>query len=444
MQAPATRSALLAAARPAARRSLPRPQAYRRAYATVQETRIPGQAGNASSHLMSGLLGGGVVLAGLYGYYRYSGAKEAVDTARAVSNSAKQAKEKIADLSPSSTKEALGLAKSLAKSYASAIPGGAVMIDQGFNQLESFIDTHGERAAQVVKETYADIEKAAKEGGDKGEAIMKALQEAASKVQNLVGEEAGKGWQALGEKYPELQKTLGGQGEELKKLADKHGPEAQRIASDFYSQSVKLVSSGGFNAETYEGVKKLLQQKKDELAKFSHKAGRDAWDASAKAAGPVLDKMPDVKEALDKNLSKVEGYLGEDRVKIVKELYAELEKIGKSDKSVEEKTKLAKDLVQDKLGDSSQFKTLGFATEKASDLADQGKQWLEQQIPGLGGLSKVLQDTDLKALRDVASKRGDDGKKILEETYDQIKDVLAKQSDKAKKLGEQAAQDAKK
>lgn len=156
-----------------------------------------------------------------YGYYRYSGAKEAVDTARAVSNSAKQAKEKIADLSPSSTKEALGLAKSLAKSYASAIPGGAVMIDQGFNQLESFIDTHGERAAQVVKETYADIEKAAKEGGDKGEAVMKALQEAATKVQNLVGEEAGKGWQALGEKYPELQKTLGGQGEELKKLADK-------------------------------------------------------------------------------------------------------------------------------------------------------------------------------------------------------------------------------
>ena len=31
---------------------------------------------------------------------------------------------------------------------------------------------------------------------------------------------------------------------------------------------------------------------------------------------------------------------------------------------------------------------------------------------------QVLQETDLKALKDVASKRGDDGKKILEETYD--------------------------
>lgn len=70
-------------------------------------------------------------------------------------------------------------------------------------------------------------------------------------------------------------------------------------------------------------------------------------------------------------------------------MYAELEKIGKSDKSVEDKTKAAKQLVQDKLGDSSQFKSLGFATEKASDLADSGRKWLEEQVPGLGGLTKV-------------------------------------------------------
>lgn len=79
----------------------------------------------------------------------------------------------------------------------------------------------------------------------------------------------------------------------------------------------------------------------------------------------------------------------------------------------------------------------------------------------------MFQETDLKALKDVASKRGDDGKKILEETYDrafrfqvrplrsslhidtlathaEIKEVLAKQSEKAKKLGEKAAEDAKK
>lgn len=87
MQASASRQALLAA-RPAARRSLPRPQAYRRAYATVQEvshsspsnsstiypadseslrsqSQMPAQAGTAGSHMASGLLGGGVVLAAL-------------------------------------------------------------------------------------------------------------------------------------------------------------------------------------------------------------------------------------------------------------------------------------------------------------------------------------------------------------------------------------------
>lgn len=145
--------------------------------------------------------------------------------------------------------------------------------------------------------------------------------------------------------------------------------------------------------------------------------------------------MPDVKEALDKNLSKIEGYVGEDRIKIVKDLYAEVEKIGKSDKSIEEKTKAAKDLVQDKLGDSSQFKALGL--DKMQDLSSQGKKWLEQAT-GLTGLTKVhcdasrctspgrkansrltqvFDEVDIKALKDLAQKRGDDAEKIMHETY---------------------------
>jgi hypothetical protein len=76
-------------------------------------------------------------------------------------------------------------------------------------------------------------------------------------------------------------------------------------------------------------------------------------------------------------------------LQIVKELYSELEKIGKSDKSVEEKTKAAKQLVQDKLGDSSQFKALGLGMDKFEDLAAQGSKWLDSQVPGLSGLTKV-------------------------------------------------------
>lgn len=232
-----------------------------------------------------------------YGYYRYSGAKEAVDTARTVSNSAKQAKDKIAELSPSSTKEALGLAKSLAKSYASAIPGGAVVIDQGFTQLENFIDTHGERAAQVVKETYADIEKAASEGGDKGEAVMKALQEAANKVQSLVGEEASKGWQVLGEKYPELQKSLGSQGEELKKLADK---QCVLPSLQCHSCSVgrKLTRDRRHNFQRPGGSahrhRLLLAERQARLDwRFQRRDVRERQEALAGEEGPARKVLPE-------------------------------------------------------------------------------------------------------------------------------------------------------
>lgn len=50
----------LNAARPAARRNLPRPQAYRH-YATVQSTPAQQQGAN-SSHIASGVAGGAVVL----------------------------------------------------------------------------------------------------------------------------------------------------------------------------------------------------------------------------------------------------------------------------------------------------------------------------------------------------------------------------------------------
>lgn len=270
---------------------------------------------------------------------------------------------------------------------------------------------------------------------------MKALQVAGGKMQDLVGEEASKGWNLLGDKYPELKNALGGEGEELKKLTEKHGPEARQIATDFYTQASALVAKGGFNSETYESVSKLLKEKKDQVAKFSQKAGKDAWDSSSKAASPFLEKMPDVKQLLDENLDKVSGYVGEDRVKIVKDVYAELADIGKSNKSVEEKTKLAKKLVEEKLGTTSQFASV--AQDKASDLVGGGRKWLESAVPGLGGMTKVFDEVDIKALKELASKRGEDGEKLLNSTYEEIKQILSKKSEEAKKLAEKSAAEAK-
>jgi hypothetical protein len=78
--------------------------------------------------------------------------------------------------------------------------------------------------------------------------------------------------------------------------------------------------------------------------------------------------------------------------------------------------------------------------------------------------AQVFQETDLKALKDLASKRGDDAEKILNETYEresclflsicidrsrrlqsaEIKEILQTQADKAKKLGEETKEAAKK
>lgn len=385
-------------------------------------------------------MGGGLVLGGLYGYYKYTGADKVVSSARSISSSAEAAKAKLQDVAPGSTKEALALAKSVAKTYASAIPGGAYAIDRGFKEIEEFLDTHGEAATKLVKETHAEVEEAAKGGKDQGEAIVNALKKAGEKVQKLVGEQAQEGWEKLGEKYPQLKEQLGEQGEEFKDLVSKHGPEASTILTSFYTSGAAIVSKGGFNAKTYESLKDLLAEKKDELTSFSQKAGKDAWEKASKAAGPALEKMPDVKKQIEENLGKVEGYVGEDRLKVVKELYSSLSKIAEGEGSVEDKTKKAKDLVEKQLGESSQFVKLGLG--KVDDLASQGKKWLESAT-GLTGLSKVFEEIDLASLKKVATSKGDEGKKLLDETYSEIREILEKKSKKAKELAEDTKEDAK-
>ncbi|GAA6040684.1 hypothetical protein JCM8097_000875 [Rhodosporidiobolus ruineniae] len=440
MSAPA-RTAFLNASRPAARRALPRnARVPVRGYATEAP-----KPGFDSSHLVSGLLGGGLVLGGIYGYYKYTGADKVVSTAHTISSSAKAAKDKLAESTPDSASEALALVKSIAKSYAAAIPGGAYAVDKTFGELERFANEHGDEAKKVFQDTYADLEKAAKSGKDAPDAVLKALKEAGDKVNKLVGEQASKGWQKLGEEYPQLKQQLGEQGEQLQKLTEKHGPEAKQIATDFYRQASELVAKGGFNAKTYEAVKQLLQEKTDELSAFSQKAGKDAWDAAAKQAGPALEKMPDVKELVEKNLSKVEGYVGEDRVKVVKELYSKISDIQSGEGSIEDKTKKAKELVEEQLGKSSKFVALGLggAVGKAGDIASQVQQYIADKT-GLQDLTKLFDEVDLKALKEVATKRGEDGKKLADETYQEIKKILEEKSKKAKELAESTKEEAKK
>lgn len=160
----------------------------------------------------------------LSAYYHISGTAKVVNTTRETINAATQAKDKLMSAAPSPN-DALGLLRSIARSYASTIPGAAGAVDASFDQLERLAEVHGDKVKQVLQDTYSDVQKATSSGKDAGEQIVKVLGNAVQRVQKLVGEEGGQAFDAafgkLKEKFPDVAKTMEGEYQELSKLADK-------------------------------------------------------------------------------------------------------------------------------------------------------------------------------------------------------------------------------
>ena len=103
------------------------------------------------------------------------------------------------------------------------------------------------------------------------------------------------------------------------------------------------------------------------------------------------------------------------RVKVVKDLYAQLEKLAKSGKSPEDMATEAKKIVEEKVGSLNELK------KKAKDVAGGSSSSLltaASAIPGLSGLGKILGGEELAHLKEVAEKHGGDAEKILESTYE--------------------------
>ncbi|KAL8292083.1 hypothetical protein RQP46_001549 [Phenoliferia psychrophenolica] len=399
------------------------------------------------SHIVSGMVGGGIMLGAIYGYYHYSGTAKVVSTARSTIDAATSAKDKALANTPSA-KDALHLFKSLAGPTVAAFPGGAALLDATVGQLEGLLDTHGDEVAKILKKTAADVQTAIGDPKESGEKVLKVVEETMTSIAKLAQGQLDK----VLEKNPEWKEAVGGGMEQLQKLSESHGPEARKIATSTYSEASKLVSKGGLNAETLEAVQKLIKEKSAAISKLAQETGSDAWSAAAEAAGPALKKMPDIQKLVHEKLGSLEGTIGADNVKVVKELYAELEKIGKSGKKPEEMAKEAKKLVEEKLGTLEELKSkaagaAGQAKDAAKDVAGGGSDKLAKYaaaIPGLGGLGKILGGEELETLKNLAEKHGAEAEKLLESTYDEIKSVLKKKVEEAKKVGSDAAGDAKK
>lgn len=211
-----------------------------------------------------------------------------------------------------------------------------------------------------------------------------------------------------------------------------------------------------------------------------------------------------MRNVVEESLGKVSGLVGEERVKVrslfsffgsfeltcasqvVKELYAELEKVSKSGKSTEDMTKEAKKLVEAKVGSLGDLKDK--AVDAASDAEKKDKDAvggsggtlasLAASVPGLGGLGKVRflrlpprieltinadsgreRPQALARPRREARREGREAPRVhvrgfvlflgliphaLTTDPAEIKQVLAKKVEEAKKVAGDAAGDAKK
>ncbi|KAJ3009241.1 hypothetical protein HKX48_008080 [Thoreauomyces humboldtii] len=340
-------------------------------------------------------------------------------------------------------------------------------VASGLDELKGMVDVP--EVEKILNDTYDELKKLASKGLSPETAVAAGLlvkrqvaqaKEVAGKAGDAAWEKASELAKPYLEKMPEVEKLLDGKLGDLKKIAKENGgPELEKIIDDMYAQ-LKKVADKGINKDSIAEAKKIVETKVAEALKIAGpaaaKASDFAWDKAAEVAKPYLKKMPEVQELLDgklgdlKKIAKENG--GPEIEKIVTDLYAGLKKI--ADKGINEKSLAeAKKLVETKLAEAS--KLGGKVATKAWSKAAEAAQPLLDKAPEY----KKLVESQMGDLQDIASKRGPEGEKIVEETYQKIakiaekgvskstladmKKVLEEQATKAKKLAEKAADDVK-
>ncbi|KAI3527219.1 hypothetical protein CSPX01_17149 [Colletotrichum filicis] len=404
-------------ARPLVRSTLPRAtRAVRtpRQQLRFQSTTASSSTGRTSSHFGAGVAGGLAGAGIFYALYSFTPAGRAASKVNKAAKEAEKkytaAAQKLQENTPS-TDEAIDYIKQFAYSYVGWIPGGRSYVDSAFNDFETVRKNHKEEADKIVDDAYKQFQEVAKAGLSL-EAVHKAYEVLADITQKL----ASLGGDAIGDivdNHPQLKEKLGGNIDQLKDLGDKYGPEAKKQVDETWKQ-VKDVLAGGFTASNFDKVRKLIEEKIQQVQKL----GDEAWKKALEEAKPYLDKNPKVKELIEKN--------------------ADALKKGNA-KEVFEKAKKATES-----GD------LGGLESYVTDAVDKAKSKGSQigESFGLDQYFKMIPDGDkiipkLKQLREVADKHKEEGEKLFKETIEEVKKVLEAKSKKAEEIAEKAKKDAK-
>jgi len=211
--------------------------------------------------------------------------------------------------------------------------------------------------------------------------------------------------------HPDLKKKVGGNLDQLKSMGDQYGPEAKKKVDETWDQ-VKNILKGGVGLGTADQLRKLVQDKIQEVKKL----GDQAWQKGMEQASPALDKAPKVKELVEQNKDKLmQGDLSQ--------LWEKVQQAAKS-------------------GDTGDLESFVKETvQKGKDKAGGGSGGgLEQYINMIPGGSEIM--PKLQQLQELAQKHGDEAEKLAKDAFKEIQDVLSKKVDEGQKLADKAKKDA--
>lgn len=350
-------------------------------------------------------------------YYQFSGvgkAAKSVQQAKSYFDSAtEQLKVQFKENTPEPN-EAIETLKQQAYKYAVWVPGGKEYVNKIFKDLDIIRNKHGEEVDNIVKDAYSELRSASGKGLNMETAsdVWNILSKYSSKLASL-SVDAG---QDILENHPSLKSTLGGSFDQLKQFGDNLGPEAKKQVDDVYNE-IKDVVNQGIQWDTVTKVQKLVQEKVKALQDLSEKA----WKEGYEQVKPMLEKNPQVKEFVEKNMDTIKNG------------------------NVTEALQKVKDAVQSgDMGDLQSYverfvypfpKHRALLTNRRSAKSRAGSfsfgnlsQWLEQ-VPGG---SQIL--PQLQKLQQVARQQGPEAEKLAKDTMADIQKVLEKRKGQVEEL----------
>lgn len=372
--------------------------------ATRLNSTTAAKTGGGSGALVGGLAGGLVAFGVGYGFYHFSGAKAAVNTASDMKKYYEDAKSKLAEKTPE-PKEALKYIRSLSQSYAAFIPGAKPVLDAAFDDLDKVSAKHGDKVDKLVTDTYHQLKDVSKDGLSL-ETATKAWSVLEKKFEEIKSLAKDVGGDILSQ-HPELKDKVGGKMDDLKSMADQYGPDAKKQYDEVYKK-VQDIAAKGLSAGSLAEVTKLVNDKYSELKK----KGEEAYSAGfEKSVTPLLEKYPEAKKFVESNKDALKSGNIEELISSVK-----------------------------KAVDSKDLGALQEYVDKAKSAASKSGFDLEKYFHGIPSGSEII--SKIMEIKNAAEKHGDEAKELSEKTFNEIKEILSKRATEAGKIAEKAKKDA--